>query len=81
MILLIGLLDENWQYEIIKQMAGYIFNLDSTEALRLYTKNGVYSTKLTAPRGYWTRQQEGTFADYVTMKPGDNIYFFIEMFQ
>jgi hypothetical protein len=60
-------------------MAGYIFNLDSIESLKLYTANGVYATKLkNPPTGYWMTYQEGTFADYSTMKAGDNVYFFID---
>lgn len=59
-------------------MAGYLFSLDSLESLDLYVKNGVYSTKLPTPSNSWGRPQEGTFADYVTMKEGDNVYFFIQ---
>ena len=60
-------------------MAGYIFNLDSIESLKLYVINGVYATKLKdQPNGYWKTYQEATFADYATMKSGDNVYFFIK---
>ncbi|AVX19227.1 hypothetical protein SAMN02745885_01719 [Carboxydocella sporoproducens DSM 16521] len=59
-------------------MAGYIINLNSNSALELYIKNGVYSTLLSPPNGYWRIHHEATFADYATMKPGDNIYFFID---
>jgi hypothetical protein len=59
-------------------MAGYIFLLDSLDSLRLYTQNGVYATKLSAPPGFWGHHHEGTFADYATMQPDDNIYFFIK---
>ena len=59
-------------------MAGYIFSLDNLDSLHLYTRNGVYSTKMRPPSGYWAVHHEGTFADYVSMKPGDNVYFFIE---
>ena len=58
-------------------MAGYIFNLDNLRSLQLYTRSGVYATKLSAPSGSWKRHHEGTFADYATMNEGDNIYFFI----
>ena len=58
-------------------MAGYIFSLDNIESLELYVRNGIYSTKQTAPSGVWLTHHEGTLADYVTMKPGDNVYFFI----
>jgi hypothetical protein len=59
-------------------MAGYIFSLDSVDALDLYTTKGVYATKLSPPSGYWRTYHEGTFADYATMKEGDNVYFFIQ---
>lgn len=59
-------------------MAGYLFNLDSLEALKLYTRNGIYSTKLSKPKKVWRTHHEATFADYATMNKGDNIYFFIK---
>ncbi|MBW9158674.1 hypothetical protein [Clostridium tagluense] len=61
-------------------MAGYIFSLDSEESLDFCIKNGVYSTHLSKPTasGLWRKHHEATFADYVTMKEGDNIYFFIK---
>lgn len=59
-------------------MAGYIFSLNNLDSLKLYTSHGVYATILSAPRGYWQTHHEGTIADYSTMQPGDNIYFFIE---
>lgn len=60
-------------------MAGYIFSLDSINSLRQCIENGVYSTNLTSPRNNtWGVHHEGTFADYLSMKPGDNVYFFIK---
>lgn len=59
-------------------MAGYIFGLDNLDSLNLYTLNGVYATKLSAPSGVWLQHHEGTFADYATMQEGDNVYFFIQ---
>jgi hypothetical protein len=59
-------------------MAGYIFNLDSPDSLHLYATNGVYATKLSTPSQYWGTHHEGTFADYATMREGDNVYFFIK---
>ena len=59
-------------------MAGYIFSLDNLNSLRLYAQNGVYATKLSPPSHSWMSHHEGTFADYVTMQEGDNIYFFIK---
>ncbi len=58
-------------------MAGYIFSLDSLHSLDIYTRNGVYATKLSVPTGSWMAHHEGTFADYATMREGDNVYFFI----
>ena len=59
-------------------MAGYIFSLDSLESLKLYLDHGVYATKLSTPNNLWLIHHEATFADYATMKPGDNVYFFIQ---
>jgi hypothetical protein len=59
-------------------MAGYIFSLDNIDSLKLYADKGVYATKLSTPDGFWRTSHEGTFADYVTMKKKDNIYFFIK---
>ncbi|HEX7773646.1 MAG TPA: hypothetical protein VF435_14600 [Pyrinomonadaceae bacterium] len=60
-------------------MAGYIVSLDNLTSLDLYTRNGVYATKLSAPQNsLWKSHHEGTFADYATMRAGDNIYFFIQ---
>ena len=59
-------------------MAGYIISLDSVESLTLYAHKGVYATKLSEPTNRWGIHHEGTFADYSTMKAGDNIYFFID---
>ncbi|SDO74663.1 hypothetical protein [Halobacillus aidingensis] len=59
-------------------MAGYIFNLDSEESLSDIIEKGVYSTKLNVPKnGIWNIPIEGTFADYLSMKKGDNVYFFL----
>jgi len=60
-------------------MAGYIFNLDNTKSLEKYIENGVYATKLSPPKNkQWRTHHEATLADYITMKKGDNIYFFID---
>lgn len=58
-------------------MAGYIINLNNEDSLQTYIFNGVYATILSPPKNYWGKHHEATFADYVSMKPGDNIYFFI----
>lgn len=60
-------------------MAGYIFSLDSERSLQMYIDNGVYATRISIPKnGVWRQHQEGTWADYSTMRPGDNVYFFIK---
>lgn len=59
-------------------MAGYIFNLDSEKSLIKCIKDGVYSTNLSQPKNsLWKIHHEGTFTDYLSMKQGDNVYFFI----
>ncbi|CEH33997.1 hypothetical protein [Romboutsia lituseburensis] len=63
-------------------MAGYIFSLNDINALDFCVENGVYSTNLSPPTVkrdgsiVWKTHHEGTFADYFSMKPGDNVYFF-----
>lgn len=65
-----------WGRRII--LSGYIFNLNNIESLRYCIENGVYSTNLTPPKkNLWKIHHEGTFADYLSMKQGDNVYFFI----
>lgn len=53
-------------------------NLDSFEALESCVLRGVYSTYMSAPNGHWLGHHEATFSDYIAMRPGDNIYFFIK---
>lgn len=58
-------------------MAGYVVNMNDMGALASCIESGVYSTILSEPKnGKWGRSQEGTFADYFSMKPGNHIYFF-----
>lgn len=52
--------------------------LDSMESLEKCIHTGTYSTKINNPKRVWNRQQEGTFADYLSMKEGDHIYFFVQ---
>ena len=60
-------------------MAGYIMTLDSLESLKRCIFTGTYSTFLSNPKNNsCNKQQEGTFADYFSMKENDNIYFFIK---
>lgn len=63
----------------VKIMAGYIFALNNIESLKFCIENGIYATNLSQPKNHrWRIHHEGTFADYFSMKAGDNIYFFID---
>lgn len=64
-------------------MAGYIIAISKSDidSLNYCIENCIYSTILKEPKKYsygqgWHSSLEGTFADYSTMKNGDNIYFF-----
>lgn len=59
-------------------MAGYIVGLNNEESLEDCIRYGMYSTILSEPNKVWKIHHEGTFADYFSMKEGDNIYFFID---
>ena len=59
-------------------MAGYLVNLSNIESLEKCISDGLYSTILSSPKGFWNTPQEATCCDYSTMRPGDNIYFFLE---
>ena len=60
-------------------MAGYLFSLNSIQSLIESINLGVYSTLISSPsNNIWRIQHEGTFADYCSMKEGDNVYFFFE---
>lgn len=60
-------------------MAGYLFSLNSIQSLIESINLGVYSTLISEPNNnIWRIQHEGTFADYCSMKEGDNVYFFFE---
>ena len=58
-------------------MAGYVFAIgseaDPVEIIKKCALQGVYSTflKSLSPQSF-----DGTLVDYISMKPGDNIYFF-----
>ncbi len=54
-------------------MAGYLFTLSNEASLRETIRKGRYSTLL-APG--WGSSTWGTFGDYLTIKPGDSVYFF-----
>lgn len=59
-------------------MAGFLFSLDNDQSLIECINRGVYSTRLSEPTNVWGIHHEGTFADYSSMKEGDNVYFFIK---
>ena len=54
-------------------MAGYLFTFSSEDDMRRCIHERAYST-LMSPR--WTMATASTLGDYVTMRPGDNVYFF-----
>lgn len=57
-------------------MAGYVFAIGGdTEIIKICAERGVYATRLNSLA---SRPFEATLADYVSMKPGDNVYFFSE---
>ncbi len=60
-------------------MAGYLFGLDSQGSLDEAINAGLFSTRMSIPmEAQWQMHHEGTFADYTSMKAGDNVYFFID---
>jgi hypothetical protein len=56
--------------------AGFVMTMNSQESIERSMHDGVYATVLRQPDGYWGAPGYGTFADYASMKPGDNVYFF-----
>lgn len=57
-------------------MPGYIFNLGRIEGrLQLYIESGIYGTSRLGRTG-WYPQTLYTLADYLTMWPGDFVFFF-----
>ena len=64
-----------------KVLAGYIVTLSDWPSLCRCVELGVYSTRMAPSKRQesgWNIPQEGTFADYLTMKPGNHIYFFYQ---
>ncbi len=60
-------------------MAGYIMTINNMDSLKQCVINGIYSTIIKETRfDTWNTAQEGTFADYLSMKEGDSIYFFCD---
>ncbi|WP_202406186.1 hypothetical protein [Pontibacillus yanchengensis] len=70
----------------IKKNKNNLYNPEDIEKrLEPLFTAGIYSTLINQPKhtkkwnkNMWQTSHEGTFNDYVTMKPGDNIYFFID---
>ncbi len=61
------------------RMSGYIVNLSDEDSLRRYIEFGVYGTLMKRPDfPSWSVAAELTLADYLTMRPGDLIFFFRE---
>ena len=60
-------------------MAGYLITLSDENSLAENVKNGIYSTIMSSPsNSTWGLSHEGTFADYLSMKAGDLIFFFMK---
>ena len=62
-----------------ESMAGFIFTMNNQMALEDCMIRGFYSTNLSEPENNrWRIHHEGTFIDFMSMIPGDNVYFFID---
>ena len=60
-------------------MAGYLITLKGENALENIVKKGVFSTIMDSPStSQWGKHHEGTFADYLSMKEGDLVFFFFK---
>lgn len=60
-------------------MAGYLITLDDVQSLKQIVESGVYSTVMKPPKfATWGTSHEGTFADYLSMKEGDRVFFFVD---
>ena len=58
-------------------MAGYLMNMGNWKSIESCVNIGIYSTRFPKQKvAYFSIAKEATFADYLSMKPGDNIYFF-----
>ena len=53
--------------------AGYLFTFSDERSMLDCMASGIYSTLVNCT---WSNAVSATLADYVTMKPGDNVYFF-----
>lgn len=63
-------------------MAGYVITMRSIEDIKNCIEKGIYSTEIRhkPSENIWRKQHEGTFADYLSMKAKDHIYFFSDRF-
>ncbi|MBR5995101.1 MAG: hypothetical protein IK026_00745 [Eubacteriaceae bacterium] len=60
-------------------MAGYLITLNDESSLAEIVKSGFYSTIMSSPQySSWGISHEGTFADYLSMKAGDFVFFFVK---
>lgn len=61
-------------------MAGYVITMRSIKDIENCIEQGIYSTEIRhkIADGRWLMPHEGTFADYLSMKAGNHIYFFCE---
>lgn len=60
-------------------MAGYLITLNDEKSLAEIVNYGIYSTIMSSPKhSSWGISHEGTFADYLSMKSGDLIFFFVK---
>ena len=70
-------------------MAGYVFSVGSNKqtdkakdaeilsTIKEVVEKGIFSVRMNRPKKQWNpTPYEGTLTDYLSMKPGDNIYFF-----
>ena len=59
-------------------MAGYLITLSDENDLKSIIETGTYSTNLSVPKfDVWSQAHEGVFADYLSMKADDLIFFFV----
>lgn len=54
-------------------MAGYLFTFSDIDSLISCIQSGIYSTRM---KTSWSIATEGTLGDFISMKPGDNVYLF-----
>ena len=60
-------------------MAGYLITLNDESSLEEIARSGFYSTIMSSPKySSWGIPHEGTFADYLSMKAGDLVFFFVK---